>query len=66
MLKKISLIKGVRDDDQILTLTNRLFRLKVKEFLHDLQKKQIFGRVIGLVWVQEYRMFFLEYITNIF
>ena len=36
-------------------LTNRLFRLKMKEIMKDIFDKQIFGRVVGRVWVIEYQ-----------
>ena len=36
-------------------LTNRLFRLKLQLFLDDLLEKQIFGRVIAIMMVIEYR-----------
>ena len=36
-------------------LTNRLFRLKMKEIMNDIFNKQIFGRVVGRVWVIEYQ-----------
>ena len=36
-------------------LTNRLFHMKLKDILDDIIQKQIFGRVIGRVWVIEYQ-----------
>ena len=36
-------------------LTNRLFHMKLKDILDDIIQKQVFGRVIGRVWVIEYQ-----------
>ena len=36
-------------------LTNRLFQIKLKSILRDIIQGQIFGRVVGRVWVIEYQ-----------
>ena len=36
-------------------ITNRVFHLKLQELLHDLCNKEVFGKVIGKVWVIEYQ-----------
>ena len=46
-------LKDGRTDNELVELANRIFALKLKELLHDIVKKQIFGRVIGRIWVIE-------------
>ena len=48
-------LHGVRDKKECVELTNRLFQIKLKEILHDIKVKQIFGRVVGSVWTIEYQ-----------
>ena len=36
-------------------LTNRFFNVKLKSILHDIVKKQVFGRIVGKVWIIEYQ-----------
>ena len=42
-------------------LVARVFRIKVTHFLHDLKRKQIFGRYCGCVWTIEYQKRGLPY-----
>ena len=44
-----------RDSKHAVHLTNRVFALHLQELLHDIQVKEIFGRVTGRVWVIEYQ-----------
>ena len=32
-----------------------MFQMKLKSILHDIIDKQVFGRVVGRVWVIEYQ-----------
>ena len=36
-------------------LTNRFFNAKLKSILDDIVKKQVFGRIVGKVWIIEYQ-----------
>ena len=42
-------------------LTNRLFHMKLKDILDDIIHKQIFGRVVGRVWVIEYQKRYMSF-----
>ncbi len=46
-------LKDGRTDNELVELANRIFALKLEELLHDIVKKQIFGRVVGRIWVIE-------------
>ena len=38
-----------------LLLRNRVFQMKLNSILDDIINKQVFGRVVGRVWVIEYQ-----------
>ena len=44
-----------RDLKTLIPETNRYFRVKLESILNDIIVKQVFGRVIGQVWVIEYQ-----------
>ena len=47
-------------------LTNRLFHMKLQDILDDIIHKQIFGRVVGRVWVIEYQKRYLMFLTQFY
>ena len=49
-------LKDGRTENELVELANRIFALKLKELMHDIVKKHIFGRVVGRIWVIEYQV----------
>ena len=51
MFDVISTLKFVNE----FLLRNRVFQMKLNSILDDIINKQVFGRVVGRVWVIEYQ-----------
>ena len=49
-------LKDNRSETELVELANRIFALKLKSLMHEIVKKQIFGRVVGRIWVIEYQV----------
>ena len=48
-------LRDGRSKDDLVDLANRIFSIKLKRFLHDVVKNQIFGRIVGEIWIIEYQ-----------
>ena len=48
-------LRDGRERDDMIDLINRVFKLKLDCLLKDIVKKQIFGKVVGRIWVIEYQ-----------
>ena len=46
-------LRDGRSKADLVCIANRIFAIKLKRFLHDVVKKQIFGRVVGEIWIIE-------------
>ena len=55
LVPEVRRLMGVRKSGTCPELTNRVFQIKLRALLDDIMKKQIFGRVIGNIWVIEYQ-----------
>ena len=53
--KEVDRLLNGRKKVNAVHITNRVFALKLKELMHDITEKEVFGRVIGKVWVIEYQ-----------
>ena len=53
VMRELYRLRDNRSDTELVELANRIFALKLKELLHDIVKKQIFGKVVGRIWVIE-------------
>ena len=58
-IPEIIRLKDNRKLVNLIVLTNRFFQVKLKQIIHDIVKKQVFGRVVGRVWVVEYQKRYL-------
>ena len=50
-MKEVERLRNGRDRLDVVDLTNRVFDIKLRNLLDDIMKKQIFGKVVGHVWV---------------
>jgi hypothetical protein len=52
---EIHRLRDGRETNNMIDLGNRVFKLKLDCLLKDIVKKQIFGKVVGRIWVIEYQ-----------
>ena len=50
-MKEVHRLKDCRKANECVDLTNRVFAIKLKNLMDDILIKQVFGKVIGHVWV---------------
>jgi len=48
-------LRDGRSKNELICIANRVFAIKLKRFMHDIVKKQIFGRIVGEIWIIEYQ-----------
>ena len=53
--KEVDRLLNGRKKVNCVHITNRVFALKLKELMIDITEKEVFGRIIGKVWVIEYQ-----------
>ena len=53
--REVLRLKEGRKTKEMIAETNRIFNIKLKNILHDIVIKQVFGRVVGQVYVIEYQ-----------
>lgn len=53
--KELHRLTDGRSKSDLIDIANRIFALKLKQFMHDIIKKQIFGKIVGEIWVIEYQ-----------
>ena len=54
-LPELRRLSDKRETRQMVELVNRYFHAHLDSILDDIMEKQVFGRVIGKVWVIEYQ-----------
>ena len=59
-LPELRRLSDGRNTRQMVELVNRFFQDHLNSILDDIMKKQVFGRVIGKVWVIEYQKRYLH------
>jgi hypothetical protein len=52
---EIHRLREGRKKNNMIDLVNRVFKLKLECLLKDIVKKQIFGKIVGRIWVIEYQ-----------
>ena len=53
--KELLRVSDGRSRQGLIAIANRIFAAKLKCLMEDIVKKQIFGRVVGEIWVIEYQ-----------
>ena len=48
-------LRDKRPTQEMICIANRIFAIKLKSFMQDIVKKQIFGRIVGEIWIIEYQ-----------